>query len=49
MTAAPSAMCGSVWGNSTSAKAPKVATVMRKLSSSAWPRASFLAASASTS
>ena len=37
ITAAPSAMCGSVSGKNTIAKAPSVATVMRKLSSNALP------------
>ena len=37
MTAAPSAIWGSLAGNSTSAKAPTVATVMRKSSSKSCP------------
>ena len=49
MTAAPSAMCGSLSGNSTSANAPMVATLMRKFSSNTWPWPMFFAARSSTS
>ena len=49
MTAAPSAMWGSVSGNKTMANAPSVATAMRKLSSKALPRSRLLQALASTS
>ena len=49
MTAAPSAMCGSVSGKSTMANAPMVATAIRKLSSKALPRRMLLNAFCSTS